>query len=204
MSTETKPRSIERLLWPALLALEIAGTFFLARSRIYQVDEAQTVYMAAVLARGWKATLFTSGQLHLFPLSMLVRAGWSSSQIFLAFRLTFWALSWLNVGLIVLAAGIPLRRKEGLKGFVIAGSLAPWWAYALECRHDNILMLGLLLLWILGRRIKVRSRVAVFFGLGAVSLLLQACLLKSIATCACSFSRRKRPSDEFPLVYSLR
>lgn len=184
MSTETKPWPIQRLLWPTLLALEVAGTLWLACRRIYQVDEAQTVYMASVLARGWKDSLFTSGQLHLFPLSLLVRSGWSSSQIFIAFRLAFWALSWVNAGLLVLAAGIPLRRKEGLKALVIAGSLAPWWAYALECRHDNILILSVLLLWILGRRVETKSRAAVFFGLGALSLLLQACLFKSIVTWA--------------------
>lgn len=173
-----------RLLLLAVLALEVGGTLWLACTRLYQVDEAQTVYMAAVLAHGWKDALFTSGQLHLFPFSLLVRPDWSSSQIFLAFRVAFWALSWVNVALTVAAAGISLRKPAGLVGLVLAGSLAPWWAYALECRHDNVLIFGVLLLWIVGRRVNARSRIAVFFGIGAISLLLQACLFKSIVTWA--------------------
>lgn len=175
---------IKRLLWLALLAIFAGATLWLSLTRIYQVDEAQTVYMAAVVAQGWKATLFTSGQLHLFPLALLVRPGWSSAQIFTAFRLTFWVLSWVNACLVVVAAGIRLRSDKGLKALVLAGSLAPSWAYALECRHDNILILGVLLLWIVGRRVNAKSRIAVFFGLGVVSLLLQACLFKSIVTWA--------------------
>lgn len=184
MPTEPKPWPVQRFLWPCLLALAGVCTLWLAWNRVYQVDEAQTVYMAAVLAKGWKGSLFTSGQLHLFPLALLVRPSWSSSQIFLAFRLAFWVLAWINAVLVVLAAGIRLRSREGIRALVLAGSLAPWWAYALECRHDNVLILGTLLFWILARRLPALPRWAVFFLLGGLALALQACLFKSIATWA--------------------
>ena len=172
----------EPALW--ILALLLAFSGYLAVNRLYQVDEAQTVYMASVLARGWQGSLMTSGQLHLFPLSLLVRPHMTSSETFLAFRLAFWGLFWVNAALVVMAAGVRLRSQAGLRALVLAGTLAPWWAYGLECRHDNILMTCTLLFWILGRRTLSWPRVPVYFGLGALALLTQACLFKSIATWA--------------------
>jgi hypothetical protein len=172
----------EPALWILVLLLAISA--YLAVNRLYQVDEAQTVYMASVLARGWQGSLLSSGQLHLFPLSLLVRQNMTSSEIFLAFRLVFWALLWVNAALVVMAAGVRLRSMAGLRALVLTGTLAPWWAYGLECRHDNILMSCTLLFWILGRRTLSWSRVTVYFGLGALALLTQACLFKSIATWA--------------------
>lgn len=166
------------------LAILLVGTLALAMTRVYQVDEAQTVYMASVLAKGWKDVLFTSGQLHLFPLALLVRPGWASADVFTAFRLAFWGLFWLNACLVVIAAGIRFRSGAGLRALVLVGTLAPWWAYALECRHDNILITCVLLLWITARRTGAKRREFVFLALGALSLLTQACLFKSIATWA--------------------
>ncbi|MDR3671513.1 MAG: hypothetical protein P4L36_11750 [Holophaga sp.] len=160
----------------------MAGSLVLAVTRVYQVDEAQTVYMASVLARGWTKVLYTSGQLHLFPLSWLVRPGMDSAQLFMVFRIAFWALFWVNAALAVVAAGLNLRTSAGLKALVAVGSLAPWWAYGLEIRHDNVLLTGVMLLWILGRRVPSRCRTLVFFLLGVVALLLHACLFKSVAT----------------------
>jgi len=170
-------------LWLVALGCLMAASLALALTRVYQVDEAQTVYMATVLAKGWAGSLFTSGQLHLYPLSLLARLGSTSATTFLIFRTCFWALFWVNAALAVLASGTRIRSLQGLKALVLAGTLAPWWAYALECRHDNILITGLLVLWILGRRIRIR-RDLVFLSLGFVSLLLHACLFKSIAVWA--------------------
>ncbi|WP_316413484.1 hypothetical protein [Mesoterricola silvestris] len=158
----------------------MALSFALAMTRVYQVDEAQTVYMATVLAKGWTGSLFTSGQLHLYPLSLLARIGSSSATTFLVFRACFWALFWVNAALAVRASGLRVRSSQGVKGLVLMGTLAPWWGYALECRHDNILITGLLVLWILARRTRM-DRDRVFLGLGFVSLLLHACLFKAIA-----------------------
>lgn len=167
-------------LWLALLGLLMATTFALAMMRVYQVDEAQTVYMATVLARGWTGSLFTSGQLHLYPLSLLSRLASTSAGTFLVFRACFWALFWANAVLAVLAAGLRLRSQEGVKALVLAGTLAPLWAYGLECRHDNVLITGLLALWLLARRVRGR-RELIFLALGFVSLLLHSCLFKAVA-----------------------
>ncbi|WP_306598496.1 hypothetical protein [Geothrix sp. 21YS21S-2] len=161
----------------------MALSFALAMTRVYQVDEAQTVYMATVLAKGWTGSLFTSGQLHLHPLSLLAHIGSTSATTFLVFRACFWALFWVNAALAVRASGMRVRSLHGAKGLVLAGTLATWWAYALECRHDNILITGLLVLWILARRTRL-PRDLVFLSLGFVSLLLHACLFKSIAVWA--------------------
>jgi len=181
MEKPEQPRGQGLAPWLTLAVILMAATLWLAVSRVYQVDEGQTVYMASILARGWSAALYTSGQLHLFPLSWLVRPGMDSAQLFLTFRLAFWALFWVNAVLAVVAAGLKLRSPAGLKGLAAVASLAPWWAYGLEIRHDNVLITGILLLWILGRRVPWR-RTRVFFLLGVVALLLHACLFKSAAT----------------------
>lgn len=167
-------------LWLPLLGTLMAATLAMAMIRVYQVDEAQTVYMATVLAKGWGGSLFTSGQLHLYPLSLLTRLASTSAGLFLVFRACFWALFWVNASLAVLAAGIRLRSPEGAKALVLVGTLAPWWAYGLECRHDNVLIAGLLLLWVIARRIPGR-REGIFLALGFVSLLLHSCLFKAVA-----------------------
>jgi hypothetical protein len=163
----------------AILLLLLIVSFELAMVRMYQVDEAQNVYMARVLGTGAVDRLFTSGQLFLFPLAPLARLGETSAGIFTAFRAVFWGLMWINLALMVVAAGLRLFSRQGLRWLLLAGTLAPWWGYGYEIRHDNILMLGLLLMWILARRVP-GSRIAVFVGLGFLSLALQESLFKSV------------------------
>ncbi len=184
MEQVTPPWTSRAWPWLALVGVLMAATLAMAMTRVYQVDEAQTVYMAAVLAKGWRGTLFTSGQLHLYPLSLLCRLADNSASMFQIFRVTFWVLFWVNAVLTVKAAGIRLRGIPGLKALALVGTLAPWWAYGLECRHDNLLITGLLILWIVARRLRIRRREAVFATLGFLSLLLHACLFKSVATWA--------------------
>lgn len=181
--TEEPTLSLPRNPWPSeiwLLLLAVGISLYLAIHRVYQVDEAQTVFMARILGKGLGKRFFVSGQLHLYPLALLARLPGDSATIFQIVRLAFLGLAWLNAVLLVWAAGLRLGSRAGLRALLLACSLAPWWAYALEARHDNILLLGLLVMWIVARRWNADRRVA-FAVLGVVSLLLHASLFKALA-----------------------
>lgn len=149
-----------------LLALGLLAAFalWLAITRIYQVDEAQNLYMAKVIAWGQTDTYFSNALLWMLgPLSWLIRAVGDSASLFLAARLLFFGVFCLNVWLLALATGVPLRSTQGRFALLGAATLAPLWDYGFEFRHDNLILAGLLLIWWLGR---VQAR-----GLGAFAAI---------------------------------
>lgn len=148
------------------LAIGLLGAFalWLAVTRIYQVDEAQNLYMAKVIALGQTDTYFSNAVLWMLgPLSWLIRSIGDSASLFLAARLLFFGVFCLNVWLLALAAGVPLRSTAGRAALLGAATLAPLWDYGFEIRHDNLILTGLLLIWWLGR---VRAR-----GLGSFAII---------------------------------
>ena len=152
---------------------------FLAANRIYQVDECQNVYMAKVLATGQTSEFFTNGSLFLLgPLSWLTRTLEQSENIFAAGRVLFLGIFWLNLFLIALIAGKRLRSTEGLIALAGAATLAPLWDYGFEIRHDNLILTGILLIWLL---VRVRPMgIPSYFGAGAITVALLFIAVKSL------------------------
>ena len=150
--------------FPLALGLLAAFALWLAITRIYQVDEAQNLYMAKVIAWGQTDTYFSNALLWMLgPLSWLIRAVGDSASLFLAARLLFFGVFCLNIWLLALATGVPLRSTQGRFALLGAATLTPLWDYGFEFRHDNLILAGLLLIWWLGR---VQAR-----GLGAFAAI---------------------------------
>jgi len=120
----------------------------LAANRIYQVDECQNLYMARILATGHASELFTTGSLFLMgPLSWISKYAAQSAQAFVAARLLFLGIFWLNVLLLASIASGRLCSIRGLVALVAAATLAPLWDYGFEVRHDNLILTNILLIW---------------------------------------------------------
>jgi hypothetical protein len=152
---------------------------FLAANRIYQVDECQNIYMARVLATGQSSEFFTNASLFLLgPLSWLTRRLQQSENIFTAARVLFLAVFWLNLFLVALIAGKRLRSTEGMIALAGAATLAPLWDYGFEIRHDNLVLTGILLIWLL---VRVRPMgVPSYLGAGAITVALLFVAVKSL------------------------
>lgn len=152
----------------------------LAWGRIYQVDEAQTVTMARIIATHETAHFFTSSPLYLLILAPLSRISDRSADLFHAFRLVTLVLFWANLLLLVKATGARVRSREGLLTLAFSATLPPLWAYGLEFRHDNVQLFGLLLIWILmrpgGRAVR-----GAYFWMGLIAAGLQLSLFKAFA-----------------------
>ena len=160
--------------------LVVLGLFsiYLALNRIYQVDEAQNLFMARIIGTGQTGTYFTNAPLWLMgPLAWLVRSIQSSTDLFMWNRLIFLGIFWANVILIGLNTGTRLRSARGLAVLLGAATLAPLWDYGFEIRHDNLILTGLLLMWWTGR---VRPRgIPSYFFLGFLAVLLQFIAFKA-------------------------
>jgi hypothetical protein len=156
---------------------------YLALHRIYQVDEAQNLYMIRVLATGQADLYFTNALLWMLgPMSWLVRGLNDAASIFNWSRLLFLGVFLLNIWLLALATG----RKPGsfawLAALFGAATLAPLWDYGFEIRHDNLILTGLLLMWWLGRSAP-RGRWS-YVGLGCLSAALPFLSFKALAYAA--------------------
>ena len=160
--------------------LVLLGLFsiYLALNRIYQVDEAQNLFMARIIGTGQTTTYFTNAPLWLMgPLAWLARSVKESAELFMWNRWIFLGIFWLNIGLMALATGIRIRSAQGLFILLMAATLAPLWDYGFEVRHDNLILTGLLLIWWLGR---TRPRgIASYFLLGLLAVLVQFVAFKA-------------------------
>jgi hypothetical protein len=172
-----------RIVWIVLITGLLGSlawySSFLAANRIYQVDECQNIYMAKVLATGQASEFFTNGSLFLLgPLSWLTRNLSQSENIFSAGRVLFLGIFWLNLFLVALIAGKRLRSIEGLVALAGAATLAPLWDYGFEIRHDNLILTGILLIWLL---VRVRPMgVPSYLGAGAITVALLFIAVKSL------------------------
>lgn len=176
----TNPKSLQSAAFWLPLALLAALALWLAVTRIYQVDEAQNLYMAKVIAMGQTGTYFSNALLWMLgPLSWLIRSIGDSASLFLAVRLLFLGIFCLNIWLLALATGVSPRSAEGRFALLGAATLAPLWDYGFEIRHDNLILTGLLLIWWLGR---VRARELWSFAvIGFLTAVLVFTALKAFA-----------------------
>lgn len=153
-----------------LVAL-FAASALLAWTRIYQVDEAQNLYMAKVIASGGTKEFFTNAALWLIgPMTWLNRSFHDSASVFLAGRLVFLCVFWGNAVLLVHCTGERPGESRWLFLLILAMTLAPMWDYGFEIRHDNLILTGVLLMWWTGR---VRpAGVRSYVTLGALAVLM--------------------------------
>ena len=176
------PDSLSRkwtnLVLGALLSLVLLS-FFLAWNRIIQVDEAQNVMMARIIAFGRTSDFMASAPLMLLgPLVWMARGADSSADLFHHIRLLFACLMWLNLALMVKATGTRLRSREGLVLLLIGATIEPLWDYGFEIRHDNLLLTGVLGLWLILRPLSRRLPWANLFA-GIVAALMQFVAFKA-------------------------
>lgn len=164
-----------------LAILGLAGAAaYLALHRIYQVDEAQNLFMIRALATGQSDLHFTNALLWMLgPMSWLTASLNESEKIFELSRLLFLGVFLLNIYLLALNTGRKLATSGGVAALFGAATLAPLWDYGFEVRHDNLILTGLLLMWWLGR-ISPRG-CASYAGLGLLSVTMPFLSFKAIA-----------------------
>jgi hypothetical protein len=149
----------------------------LAAMRLYQVDECMEVYVAKVLASG--VDKMAAGHVTLFqiPLSWLMRAGASSADLLATARLAMVMLLWVNWILMATATGARLFSLRWMAALAAVASLAPIWDYGFEVRHDNLMLTGLLMLWIAVRLQPMGLPTYVFAGI--ITVLLEFVAFKA-------------------------
>lgn len=163
----------------AILGLAGAATY-LALHRIFQVDEAQNLFMTRVLATGQSDLYFTNALLWMLgPMSWLTSSLNDSVRIFEWARLLFLGVFLLNIFLLALGTGRKLTTLGGVAALFGAATLAPLWDYGFEIRHDNLILTGLLLMWWLGR-VSPRGS-ASYAALGLLSVAMPFLSFKAIA-----------------------
>ncbi len=147
--------SRQRALTGLLLGVLAALVWFsstLAPLRIYQVDECQNLYMARIVATGRASEFFTNASLFLLgPLCWIAGRAAPSPELFGAARLLFLGVFWLNLFLLALIASERLYSTRCLIALIAAATLAPLWDYGFEIRHDNLILTGVLLIWLAAR-----------------------------------------------------
>lgn len=156
------------------LVLLVLGSIYLGLNRIYQVDEAQNVFTSRLIGAGLTREFATDGRIWIAALSGLARFARTSAELFAWERLIFVGVFWANILLITLGSGHLPRGIKGLGVLLFVATLAPLWDYGFEIRHDNLLLLGLLISWWL---VRTPCRWA-FAALGALGVLLQFCSFK--------------------------
>lgn len=170
-----RPRPWSPWIFGFVLLLLAAWASLLAWTRIYQVDEAQNLYMTRVLATGQSKVFFTNALLWMVgPLSWVARGVSDSAAYFQAGRTIFLGVFFLNICLLALNTGARLRSAAGLAALLGAATLAPLWDYGFEIRHDNLILTGLLLLWWLGRTRPRGIRSFVLIGFLSVAMVFTA------------------------------
>ena len=161
----------------AALAGLIWFSIHLAIIRIYQVDECTELYNARMLALGQVAG--NAGFITLFQiiLSCFVHGPAAAGKLYAVARIVMVTVFWLNIVLMTLGTGEKLFSRRGLAALLGAATLAPLWDYGFEIRHDNLLLTGILLMWML---LRVRPPgLWAYFLLGAVGAALQFMAFKS-------------------------
>ena len=164
-----------------LAILGLAGAaMYLALHRIFQVDEAQNLFMTRVLATGQSELYFTNALLWMLgPMSWLTSSLHDSVRIFEWSRVLFLGVFLLNIFLLALNTGRKLTTFGGVAAVLGAATLAPLWDYGFEIRHDNLILTGLLLMWWLGR-VSPRGSTS-YAALGLLSVAMPFLSFKAIA-----------------------
>jgi len=157
-----------------LIGLLVILSLWLAWNRIYQVDEAQNAYTAWLLGAGLSREFYVGVPVFLAPFAWLSRLAGSAETIFVQIRLGFCLLFWVNLALIVKSAGLRLRSRAGLWALAGAALLPPLWTYGLEARHENWILCGLLVMWMVGRHHSAKPWAYPVLGLTACLVQLGA------------------------------
>lgn len=171
----------KRLFYAAwtLIGALIVLSVYLGATRIYQVDEVQYVFTSRFLGRGEAQEYLSSAPFFLLgPLAWIGSKLSTSASIFIAERMVFVAVFWVNILLVVLNAGLSIRKKEGLLPALAIATLAPWWDYGFEIRHDNLLLTGILLIWWLARYKSLRP-ILKYSLMGFLAALMQFMAFKA-------------------------
>lgn len=156
-------------------------SLFLAETRIYQVDEAQNVFLARILASHWEKTHFLSIELwHVWPLSWLAARFSGALSLLHAARLLMLGVYWVNIFLIALNCNIHWKSSRFLLVLLGAATLAPLWDYGFEVRHENILLL-FFLVFLHGFRRKGEHPGLECLLMGLLAALMQFITFKSFA-----------------------
>lgn len=174
-----KPLNRMAIALGSLVAVLFLFSLYLSLNRIFQVDEAQNVFMAKVTGSGQFLRYYTNGSIFLLgPLSWITRTCTSSFSMFESIRGCFFVVYWVNLSLIAVATGMRIRSRGFVLALLGAATLAPLLDYGIEIRHDNLLLTGLLLSWVIVRAFPWRPA-AGFAALGFIAGLMQFLAFKS-------------------------
>lgn len=178
-ASPSSQRRFQLLLLGCLVAL-FAFSVHLALTRIYQVDEAQNVFTARILASHWEARHHLWIEVwHLWPLAWFASWIQDSAGLYHACRLFMLAVFWINLTLTALNCGFPWRSRAFMVTLLGAATLTPLWDYGFEIRHDNLL-LTFLLLYLLCFRIDGKHQRPAAFLLGVLMALLELTVFKAV------------------------
>ena len=158
-------------------------SFYIAATRIYQVDEAENVYASWLLSSGRYGNYDLYAPIYLFGLQFLTRLCGSAEAMFLSARLAWVAVFWAILVLIALCVSADWRGKRFWMALGIAGICAPLWTYGLEVRHDGPALVFLLAMWLVlhPRRTALKGR---YFLVGGLFALVYFCAAKDVVYAA--------------------
>jgi hypothetical protein len=149
----------------------------LAAVRVFQVEECGNVLVASLLAAG-RTTIPGSADLFQYLLSFICQGSARSIELFVNARLFIFLVFWVNILLVVAATGERLISTRGLIAAIGAATLAPFWDYGLEARHDNLVLTGVLVTWCALRVSPTKSPGAYLLA-GGVAVVLQSVAFES-------------------------
>jgi hypothetical protein len=159
------------------IAWLIGFSLQLAATRIFQVDECMEVYVARILASVPDKT--SAGHVTLFQVALSGFLSNSADTVALleGARLVMLLLFWINWLLIACATGERVFSRRWLVALAGAATLAPIWDYGFEVRHDNLLLMGLLVMWCLLR--VAPGGLRSYFLLGVIAVVLEFVAFKA-------------------------
>lgn len=143
----------------------------LAATRAYASEECTMVSGARLLATGQMANFEIPASFYQLPLFWLAREATQSVDLFASARIMAFLLVWLNLLLLAMATGVPLRSWKWLSAFLGAATLSLLWEFGFEIRPANLLLTGLLLTWTVLRSGRAGIGGCVFAG--AVAVVMQ-------------------------------
>ena len=164
--------------WLVFVGLVLVS-LYLSINRIYQVDEVQMVFQSRSLAHGETASFYTYAPFHhLGPMAWAARHAHTAKELFTWNRLIYLPVFWLNILLTARICAGRWRHPAFLPWLLLAATLEPLWDYGFEIRHDNLLLTGILLLWLLLRSLSWRPDISATL-IGFLAVILQFVAFKS-------------------------